>query len=118
MYVRNKRGWGLEVNKQWSDASFTKSHAPVYVAVYAGNDLVPGTVRMLSGTDASTRYFFDSIITGCTFADYSVHEVELVNPGTDINGNVTYDSISRKLNDGSKRRALKFRYSRALFIQR
>ena len=100
MYVRNKRGWGLEVNKQWSDASFTKSHTPVYVAVYAGNDLVPGTVRMLSGTDASTRYFFDSIITGCTFADYSVHEVELVNPGTDINGNVTYDSISRKLNDG------------------
>ncbi len=100
MYVKNKRGWGLDVNKQWSDASFTKSHDPVYVAVYAGNTLVPGTVRMLYGPDAGTRYFFDSIITGFTFADYSVHEVELVNPGTDANENVTFDSISRKLNDG------------------
>ncbi len=100
MYVVNKRGWGIDVRKQWSDASFTKSHAPVYAAVYAGDTLVPGTVRMLSGPDAGTRYFFDSIIAGYTFSDYSVHEVELVNPGTDINGNITYDSISRKLNDG------------------
>ena len=101
MYVQNKRGWGLDVNKEWSDRSFTRSHDPVYTAVYVDNTLVPGTVRRLTDSKPTTRYFFDQLISGKTFDEYSVHEVELLNPVVDSEGNVTsYDSITRKLNDG------------------
>jgi fibro-slime domain-containing protein len=101
MFIYNKRGWGLEVNKVWSDKSFTTSHDNVFAAVYVGNTLVADTVRCLSGSKASTRYYFDDLVPGATFADYTVYEVELVNPVVDSSGNlVSYDSISRRLEDG------------------
>ncbi len=101
MYVKNRRGWGLDVSKLWSDSSFTKSHDPVYVAVYAGNTLVPDTVREITNTRTTARYFFDALISGKTFADYAVHEIELTDPVVDSEGKVTsYSAITRKLNDG------------------
>lgn len=101
MYVQNKRGWGLDVNKQWSDSSFTKSHDPVYIAVYADGTLVPDTVREITSSRTTARYFFANLMSGKTFADYEVHEVELSNPVVDSDGKVTsYTAITRKLNDG------------------
>lgn len=100
MFIYNKRGWGLEVNKIWSDKSFTSSHGNIFTAVYYGNTLVPNTVRCISDPDTSTRYYFEELLPGADFDDYTVHEVELTNPVIDSDGNViSYSSITR-LNGG------------------
>ena len=100
MTVKNKRGWGLSVNKIWSDKNFTTSHDPIYTAVYVNNVLLEGTVRQITSPDTSVRYFFDSLKDGHSFDDYEIKEVELTNPVVDSDGNVTsYNSI-KVLNDG------------------
>ena len=40
MDVNNKRGWSIEVNKEWSDKDFTSSHDPVFIAVYCNNKII------------------------------------------------------------------------------
>lgn len=96
MFVYNKRGWGLEVNKIWSDKSYTTSHGDIYTAVYIGNTLVPDTVRRIRHPDTSVRYYFEELMPGADFDDYTVYEVELENPVVDSDGNVTsYSSITR-----------------------
>ena len=60
MLVKNKRGWSIVVNKEWSDKDFTSSHDPVFIAVYCGGTLVPQTVSCIAHPSTSKRYFFDS----------------------------------------------------------
>ena len=60
IYVSNKRGWEISVNKIWNDDDYSSSHAPVYVALYIGDTLSEGSVRRITGSDA-VRYFFDSL---------------------------------------------------------
>lgn len=96
MNVINKRGYGLEVRKQWSDSDFTYNHNPIYVAVYkkSGNTetLLPETVREISPKNSFVRYFFDGkeendgVISEDDFNSYVVREVTL----TRIDG-VAYD---------------------------
>lgn len=96
MNVINKRGYGLEVRKQWSDSDFTYNHNPIYVAVYKKNGntetLLPGTVREISPKNSFVRYFFDGkeendgVISEDDFNSYVVREVTL----TRIDG-VAYD---------------------------
>lgn len=101
MYILNQRGWGIEVNKEWSDISFTDSHDDIFTAVYIGDSLLQGSVRQLSHPDTSVRYFFNSLQDGADFADYLVYEVELENPTFDANGTLLrYDGISRRISDG------------------
>lgn len=80
MKVINKRGYGLEVRKQWSDSDFTYDHDPIYVAVYKKSGetetLLPETVREISPKNSFVRYFFDGI-TEDDFNSYVVHEVIL-----------------------------------------
>ena len=87
IYVSNKRGWEISVNKIWNDDDYSSSHAPVYVALYIGDTLSEGSVRRITGSDA-VRYFFDSLDQGRHLDDYVVREVKLENPvlspGTDV----------------------------------
>ena len=95
LVIKNKRGWGLTVQKQWSDAEFTVSHDPVYVAIYNNGTLVPGTVRKLDEATNSTYYFFDDLPSDAEFDQYESREVLLTGDFTvDAEGNVSgYDTI-------------------------
>ncbi len=109
MNVKNKRGFGLEADKIWSDKSYTNFHETVYTAVYVdGLGLLDGTVRELKYPDTYVRYFFEEMKPGKTLADYSIYEVLL--EGNDLkvddDGVVTgYTSITR-LNEGDETKLL------------
>ena len=105
--VRNQRGWGLTVEKVWTDKDFMQLHDPVYFAVYldydsaqAGAELYPGTVRQLKPGKTELYYFFDDLYGpsgdsghAYRFADYIVREVTISTPDSDVvldeNGAVT-----------------------------
>lgn len=96
MFVNNKRGFGLQINKIWSDKDYVSSHDPIYVAVYVNGQLLPGTVRQIAHPSTSCRYFFDELANGATIRDYKLYEVTLENPVVDGSGSVTaYDGITR-----------------------
>lgn len=104
--ITNKRGYGIEVDKVWSDKKYTKSHEPIYFAVYVHNnesdsdELLNGTVRVLKSQEANesyVRYFFEKLLEGHTLADYHVYEVKVTNPGTPDDDGVisTYTSVEK-----------------------
>ncbi len=95
--VKNRRGWGLTIEKIWSDDSFMESHDPIYMAVYVGEELLDGSVRRIEAPGKSVYYFFENLKDGTTFADYTVREVILTGTGISVaqNGVVSgYDSIT------------------------
>ena len=101
--VRNHRGWGLTVEKYWSDDDFMLSHDNLYFGVYYNDALIPGTLRQMKTevtvdnpeAEYSLYYYFRELIEGAEFSDYIVKEVALTNPVVDENGYVTsYDSIT------------------------
>ena len=83
MEVTNKRGYGLTVNKVWSDREITKGHDTVYTAVYVDGVMLPGTLREMVFPTKSVYYFWGDLESGKTFADYVVREVT-VTEGTPI----------------------------------
>ena len=99
--VRNLKGWGLRVNKIWSDEDYMSDREPTYFAVFTrghGNNehgqgdgdirLVDGTVRQLPyGASPQTLYwYFDMLADGKGIADYLIREVSLTGTiGTDWN---------------------------------
>ena len=93
--VCNKRGWGLTVNKVWSDAEFMTSHDPIYFAVYAGDELVEGSVRQMANGTLSRYWYFENLKSGTGFSDYKIREVIPTGSfSVDTNGKVTeYDSV-------------------------
>ena len=92
--VRNQKGWGLTVEKVWSDKDFMESHDDIYFAVYfneqkdsvpSNDTLIGGTVRRLKNGETEIYYFFDDLRAGTenttyTFDQYVVREVN-VTPG-------------------------------------
>lgn len=102
MVVNNKRGWSIEVNKEWSDKDFTSSHDPVFIAVYCNNALVPDTVSYIAHPSVSKRYFFDSLIPGAAFEDYLIYEVELDDPVVENGELVSYSGIHKRIEDGGQ----------------
>lgn len=71
--VKNQRGWGLSVEKRWSDEGFMEARGDVTFAVYASGELLEGSLRTLRYPETRLYYYFSSL-TG-SFADYSVREV-------------------------------------------
>lgn len=61
MTVVNKRGYGLNVKKKWSDLSLTTYHDPVYVAVYVDGELLPGSVRQIASPATTAYYFWETL---------------------------------------------------------
>lgn len=104
--IRNQRGWGLTVRKNWTDKDFMSSHDTIYLAVYLGNDyaLVPvyttvedeqsgetstqttykPSVRQLTTDSTELYYFFGDLYnntaTSHTFDQYVVREVSILAP--------------------------------------
>ena len=95
MLVNNRRGFGLEATKLWSNSDFTSSHDTVYSALYLDGQLVEGTVKKITDDSYTVRYFFNELPEGKTLADYEIHEVELTDPVEDENGIITgYSSLT------------------------
>ena len=99
--VRNQKGWGLTVEKVWTDTDFMATHDPVYFAVYLhGTDgtetFLDGTVRELPTTANSVYYFFQNLASSTPFERYLIREVELtgdytVSPSGEVTG---YTSVT------------------------
>ena len=80
--VNNQHGYGLVVNKIWSDGPFMTDHDPIFFGVFHLNaqnepELRPGTVRQLGRTETSLRWFFPELDPGKNLNDYLVYEVTL-----------------------------------------
>lgn len=111
--VRNQEGWGLTVEKIWTDKDFMESHDDIYFAVYLNDGadgepedlkLYEGTVRRLSSNESELYYFLDDLKYTdpdtheekvYEFSKFVIKEVQLENAVVDDNGYVTgYSSIT------------------------
>ena len=87
MTVKNMRGWGLTVNKEWSDEDYVKSYAPIYVALFDEDDnMIAGSVHQIKYPDTSTYYRLDESFEGITVKEVSISNAS---PVVDEDGNVT-----------------------------
>ena len=76
--IHNRRGFGLTVNKVWSDESFMENHGDIYFAVYVKDSLLEGSVRRLRHPATSVYYYWDTLAEKAdTLADYTIREVTL-----------------------------------------
>ena len=88
--VHNQHGYGLVVNKIWSDAAFMESHDDIYFGVYLDDGLVENSVRRLHHPATSVNWFFPELADGKTLKDYLVYELEL----TAEEGGITVDETT------------------------
>ncbi|MBQ7437392.1 MAG: LPXTG cell wall anchor domain-containing protein [Oscillospiraceae bacterium] len=96
--VHNQHGYGLIVNKVWSDAAFMELHDDIYFGVYLNGSLMEDSVRRLHHPATSINWFFPELENGRTLNDYQVYELELKkgdNPITD--GDITVDPDTGKV---------------------
>ena len=100
--VCNLRGWGLRVNKQWSDADYMEERDAAYFAIYTndGNGnltLVEGSVRRLSQNENSIYWYYLNLpVSGVPFERYEIKEVFLKGSKVTVNDDGivdAYDSI-------------------------
>lgn len=95
MSVINRRGWGIQANKIWSDKDYTSNHENVYTAIYVKNgdaeEFLDGSVRAIQYPDTYVRYFIEKLAEGKTLSDYSIYEVSIseTNPTIDSDGVVS-----------------------------
>ncbi|MBO4863027.1 MAG: hypothetical protein J5517_01540 [Eubacterium sp.] len=83
--VENRRGWEIESEKIWSDKEYVSSHDPIYTAVFLDGVFVEGTLRKITDSSLTARYYFDELAAGKSFTDYKVREVEFTDPVYDNN---------------------------------
>lgn len=98
--VHNRRGFGLTVKKNWSDASFMDYHGDIYFAVYVKGTMLPGSVRRLKHPAKSVYYYWDELASNASgLEDYVIREVTLNGvSGTDYTVDETTGEVT--LNDG------------------
>ena len=112
MEVINKKGYGLAVNKKWSDISITTGHDPIYTAVYIRENnqerLLEGTVKQIQSPSTSANYFWTSLepyqngTPRTSLDDYVVREVKISsqNPTVASDGTVTNYGTLTPLSSG------------------
>ena len=106
--VENHRGWGLTMEKVWTDDAFMSSHDNIYFAVFCGGEMVDGTLRRLNTevtennpvAESSYYYYFETLQAGTVFSDYTIAEVQLDDPVVNEDGFVTGYSGLRVIADG------------------
>lgn len=112
VYVDNEQGWGLTVNKVWTDLEFAEGYDPIYVALYeidpdAGTStLVPGTVRQIKYPNTSAYYASNTsyYYLRQNINLYETREVKISNPNPTIDerGNVTNYGTLTSFESGEK----------------
>ena len=89
--VVNRRGFGLSMKKEWSDASYTMGHEDTFFAVYVGDALINGSVRR--NVSNKLYWYFDELASGFDLEDYEIKEVKLSGDyavdGETVTGNYT-----------------------------
>ncbi|MBQ9031749.1 MAG: hypothetical protein IJ106_09910 [Parasporobacterium sp.] len=130
--VRNLKGWGLRVNKVWTDADYMEEREPVYFAVFvkeAAPDpdseadpdqeadqeqeaapvltLVEGTVRQMpyEANPQSLYWYFEHLpVANTTIDDYVIREVTIsaANPTVDADGVVTDYGTVTPIEEGGR----------------
>ena len=96
--VHNQHGYGLVVDKVWSDAAFMESHDDIYFGVYLDGTLVEDSVRRLHHPATSINWFFRELEEGKTLNDYQVYELELTKNGHSISADdITIDPDTGKV---------------------
>ena len=95
MTVVNERGWEIQANKEWSDQKYIADRAPIYTAVYVNDVLKDGSVKQITYSDSSVRYFFNQLDPGVDFEDYKIFEVELTDPVVNPDGSISYSAIRK-----------------------
>jgi len=110
--ICNLKGFGLRVNKKWSDQDYMSDRDATYFAVFTKTGdalkLVDGTVRQMAyDNDAATQtlywYFQRLPIAGVAFDDYEIREVTLseAHPQVDSEGVVTEYGTVTIVEDGA-----------------
>ncbi|MBR0136796.1 MAG: hypothetical protein IJM15_00070 [Erysipelotrichaceae bacterium] len=93
VYVNNQHGYGLSVEKVWSDAPFMEDHDEIYFAVFildengeyqvSENDqilklrLIDDSIRQLGRKATALNWFMPELESGKTLNDYLTFEVTL-----------------------------------------
>ncbi len=107
--VHNKKGYGLNVKKQWSDIDLTVGHAPIYTAVYVDGELLADSVKQIK-SPATTAYYFwttlkakDDGTERTNLDDYVVKEVTISNTSPEVleDGTVTNYGTVTPIEDGT-----------------
>ncbi|MBR2752413.1 MAG: LPXTG cell wall anchor domain-containing protein [Lachnospiraceae bacterium] len=110
--VNNQHGYGLTVQKKWSDAPFMASHDDIYVGIFlkGGTDgntltLLEDSVRRLRSPNTTYTWFFEELVEGKSLEDYVVYELKLEGSSIsvdDTTGIVSgWDSLTRIEENGS-----------------
>ncbi len=111
MVVCNLKGWGLRVNKVWTDADYMSERDDTYFAVYThvGSEeseelaLVEGTVRRLKKDEKTLYWYFLPLPVNVPFGWYEIYEVALQGePVVGTDGSVSGYSGIRPVKDGGK----------------
>ncbi|MBP5579658.1 MAG: hypothetical protein J6X56_09355 [Ruminococcus sp.] len=118
--VINKKGYGLNVNKKWSDLDITTSHSEIYTAVYVDGELLDGSVRKIESPSVSAYYFWTTLkpysdgTPRTSFDGYEVREVLLSGtPTVADDGTVTGYSSITPLSSGEKQKVTAARIAEA-----
>ena len=86
--IHNLKGWGLRVNKIWSDESFMDQREDVYFAVFVNDngtlrrlgeiDANQNTVRRLKKGESSLYWYMPKLLSAYpSIGQYEIHEVKL-----------------------------------------
>ena len=108
--VNNQHGYGLTLNKKWSDAPFMEDHDEIFFAVYlqenSNKTLLRDSVRQLGRTATSINWFFPELAEGKNLNNYVAYEVTLTPDKYTVNsdGSVTLDDdcIVEKVEEDGK----------------
>lgn len=104
MEIHNKKGYGLTVNKKWSDLSITTAHDTIYTAIYIDGELLENSVKQIASPATSAYYFWETLEENQTsLENYTVKEVTLTGENLKIaeDGTVTgYETVT-PLEEGS-----------------
>ena len=110
--VNNLKGWGLRLNKEWSDDGYMSDRDPTYFGIFiqtedADNNevlnLVDGTLMQLQyKDDPQTLYwYFQRLQDGRDIMDYKIREVKITGePEVDDDGFVTNVDELVAISDG------------------
>ena len=93
LYVRNLKGWGIRLNKVWSDHAYMSDREATYFAVFLkrGSELtlVPDTLQELAYTDEpadqTLYWYFEHLpFSGTRLEQYEIREVTVDEGGVPV----------------------------------